>query len=168
MTSILAYITTPQLARIAAVCSLLIIGPSTGVFAQQTSKGIKSSSYQYKQKVNFTNSTQTSILPDGRTIFNKADKMPEYKGDLTQFLVSNLKYPEEARKQKIQGRAVVKFIVNSDGRVSDAFVKKSSGNALLDAEALRVTGLMPDWNPGTHEGHPVDVYVQLPVSYQLD
>ncbi len=154
--------------RVAALIGLLAIIPASGVFAQQNSQGTKTSSYQFKTTIQVPKGSQTTILPDGRTIFNTADKMPEFKGDMTAFLGSNLKYPEAARAQKAQGRSVVKFIVNSDGRVSDATIVKSSGNALLDAEALRVTGLMQDWNPGIQKGHPVDVFFHLPVSYKLD
>jgi TonB family protein len=109
-----------------------------------------------------------TIMPDGRVVYMKADPMPEYNGDLQSFLGANIRYPEEARKQEVEGRSVVKFIVSSDGQVSDVEIAQSSGNALLDQEALRVISLMQSWKPGLKDGHPVAVYFFLPVTYRLD
>lgn len=121
----------------------------------------------FKQSVNI-NQTPMVILPDGRVIYKVVDKPPTYSGDLNKFLVKNLKYPTEAQKQKIQGKSVVQFIITSDGTVSDAIIVRSSGNELLDQEALRVTRMLTDWQPGIVKGDKVATYYNLPVSFKLD
>jgi TonB family protein len=123
------------------------------------------STITYKTGVKVSNEV---TLPDGRLIYKGVKQMPVFQGDMQEFLVSNLRYPEEARKKKIQGRSIVQFIVSADGKVSDAEIVRSTGNELLDNESLRVVNLMQDWTPGMHEGQPVAVYFYLPVSYSLD
>jgi len=121
----------------------------------------------YTSKMGATITSETA-LPDGRLVYKTVKQMPEFQGDISAFLLSNLRYPEEARKKSITGRSVVRFIVSSDGKVSDAEIARSAGNELLDNEALRVVNLMQDWKPGVHEGQPVAVYYILPITYKLD
>jgi TonB family protein len=82
------------------------------------------------------------------------------------FLQENVKYPEEAMKNGIQGRVLIQFIVEKDGSISEAKVIKKV-NELLDAEALRVIGEMPKWTPGKQKGQEVRVKFVLPVTFRL-
>ena len=70
------------------------------------------------------------------------------------------------RDNDIQGRVVVKFIVNEDGSVSDAQVKRSISQG-LDKEALRVINMLPRFIPGRQQGKAVKVYFLLPVAFKL-
>jgi TonB family protein len=88
-----------------------------------------------------------------------ADKLMDY-------LAQQIKYPEEARKQKREGKVYIEFVVDETGKVKDASVMKSA-DPLLDAEALRVINQMPNWNPGTENGNPVCLKVVLPVLFKL-
>lgn len=97
------------------------------------------------------------------------EKMPEFpKGEkaLMEYLLKNLKYPQSASINKVQGKVVVKFIVDESGIVRDAVVIKSVHPA-LDAEALRVVNHMPIWKPGISEGQPVSVFFTMPVVFKL-
>ena len=99
-----------------------------------------------------------------------AEKMPEYPGGMNAlyaFLVDNLKYPAYCRKKGIEGRVLVKFVINEDGTVSDLTIKKSV-DPLLDEEALRVLHLMPKWIPGQQEGKYVKVQYALPIRFSLE
>lgn len=99
-----------------------------------------------------------------------AEKMPEFPGGMNAlygFLVDNLKYPDKCRRKGIEGRVLVKFIINSDGSVSDLNIKKSV-DPLLDAEALRVMRIMPKWIPGQQEGVNVKVQYVLPIRFSLE
>ena len=140
-------------------------GPT--LFAQTAPKKTVSASVEYKQGITIKKE-QTVVLPDGRVVYNNTEQMPEYPGDLQPFLVNNLRYPEAARKKKIEGRSIVRFIVSQDGRVTDAEIVRSSGNELLDNESLRVVASMEGWKPGMKDGHPVSVYYTLPITYKLD
>ena len=101
--------------------------------------------------------------------FDVVEQMPEFPGgmpELMKFLQENVKYPEEAMKNGIQGRVVVQFIIEKDGSISGAEVIKKV-NEHLDAEALRVIGEMPKWTPGKQKGEAVRVKFTLPVTFRL-
>ncbi len=103
-------------------------------------------------------------------IFTVVEEMPTYKGGkdaMLQYLSSNIKYPEEAKKNGIQGRSFVTFIVEKDGRVSNVSLLRGFNDA-CDNEAMRVVKTMPAWNPGKQEGKPVRVQFNLPISFKLD
>ena len=98
------------------------------------------------------------------------DKMAEFPGGtmaLMSFLSQNIKYPQEAKDNNIQGRVIVTFTVQPDGKVTDAHVEKSV-HPLLDAEAIRVVSLMPAFNPALKaDGTPVSVTTAVPVNFRL-
>lgn len=101
-------------------------------------------------------------------IFKYVEMMPEFPGNVADFLGQNLRYPEASRNRREQGRALVKFVVDLDGSVREIKILQSSGFERLDEEALRVVHLMPHWKAGTQEGKPVKVYMTLPVTFRLD
>lgn len=82
------------------------------------------------------------------------------------FVYSQFDYPEEARKEKIQGRVIVTFIVETDGSVSNVNVIKGV-HPLLDAEAKRVISDSPKWTPGAIEGKPVRVSLSVPFIFKI-
>ena len=97
------------------------------------------------------------------------EEMPQFPGGaaaLMQYLSKNIRYPEEAHKNNIQGRVIVNFIVETDGSITEAKVRRSI-HPLLDAEALRVINAMPKWNPGMQGGKPVRVKYTVPVTFKL-
>ena len=97
--------------------------------------------------------------------FTVVQKIPEFPGGWSafmQWLTKNLKYPESARKNKIQGTVVVSFIVNKDGtKVS------TSADPVLDAEALRVMKMMPKWKPGMDRNKVCRTMIAVPVVFKL-
>ena len=103
-------------------------------------------------------------------VFDVVEQMPEFPGGLkamTQFLMENVRYPQEAQKKGVQGYVVVTFVVDAkDGRVRNAAIARSV-DPLLDAEALRVVQSMPNWKPGMQNGEAVNVKFALPVSFRL-
>ena len=101
--------------------------------------------------------------------FDVVEQMPQFPGglaELMQFLGQNVRYPEEAHKNNIQGRVIVTFVVEKDGSISEAHVAKSV-DPLLDAEALRVVNSMPNWLPGRQNGEPVRVKYTVPITFKL-
>lgn len=82
------------------------------------------------------------------------------------YLSKNIKYPEEAQRKDIQGRVIVMFTIDEEGKVTEPRVVKGIDES-LDAEALRVAGDMPDWLPGRLYGKPVKSYFILPISFRL-
>lgn len=97
-------------------------------------------------------------------------KKPEFPGgmnELMEHLGKELKYPNKARKEEIEGRVLVGFIVNKDGNISD--IKIIQGlNKQLDEEAIRVVKKMPKWKPGMQDGEAVRTAFNLPIEYLLN
>lgn len=107
-----------------------------------------------------------------------------------------MEYPKAAIANNVQGRVVVRFIVNTDGHVSDASVVNSSariaapaagkeksgkklskserqkalaeGKAALEGEALRIVNSMPAWTPGTKNGKPASVWYYVPITFAMN
>ena len=101
--------------------------------------------------------------------FDVVEQMPQFPGGpaaLMQFLSQSVKYPKEAFEKGIQGRVIANFVVEKDGSITEARIVKSV-DPLLDAEALRVVGTMPNWAPGTQNGEPVRVKYTVPITFRL-
>ena len=76
--------------------------------------------------------TNQSATADADSIFTLCEEMPKYEGGdaaLMQFIASNIKYPELAIEQGVQGRVMVKFVVEKDGTVSQPQVVKNTYTA---------------------------------------
>lgn len=98
-----------------------------------------------------------------------AEKMPEYVGGmeaLYAFLRDNLVYPEVARNNGIQGTAVIEFVVERDGSISNVKTLVPLFPE-CDAEAIRVIKKLPKWKPGEQMGKPVRVFYNIPVRFTL-
>ena len=81
--------------------------------------------------------------------------------------IRNMVYPAEAFVNKIQGKVVVCFIVETDGSISDVKVAQSVHPA-LDAEAVRVVKTIPKkFSPGKKDGKAVKTTYNLPVKFKL-
>lgn len=106
---------------------------------------------------------------DDSPIYEVVDNMPQFPGgtgEFLKFLSRNIKYPANAEKNKIQGRVVIQFVINKDGSVSDTKIVRSV-DPELDAEALRVIKLTPNWKPGMSNGEVVRVKYTVPVQFKL-
>lgn len=107
---------------------------------------------------------------EDNTVFMVVEQMPEFPGGATElfkYLSQNIRYPVIAQENGIQGRVICQFTVNRDGSVVDVRVVRSSGDASLDKEAIRVINTMPKWTPGKQRGKAVRVNYTLPVTFRL-
>ena len=97
------------------------------------------------------------------------EKMPMYPGgdvELLNFIKNNTNYPEAAKAEKIEGRVIVRFVVNKNGNSEDPVILKGV-SPVLDAEAIRVVSIIKGFTPGTLGGNPVNVYYMVPVNFSL-
>ncbi len=102
-------------------------------------------------------------------VFVVVEKMPMYPGgdvELLKFISKNTKYPDVAKDAKIEGRVIVRFVVNAVGDVEDVTVLKGV-DPLLDEEAVRVTSMLSGFEPGMQGGNPVSVYYMVPITFAL-
>jgi TonB family protein len=86
--------------------------------------------------------------------------------EFTAYMVKNLKYPQDARKQKVEGTVFVKFVVRSDGTVDATEIVKGIGGG-CDEEALRVVVNSGKWTAGVKDGRAVSTLLTLPVEFKL-
>lgn len=111
----------------------------------------------------------TEINQNKDKAYQEVEIMPEYPGKeqgLMKFISENLKYPTNAQAENIQGRVIVKFIINKQGKVINPEIIKGLSPE-CDEEVLRIIKLMPDWTPGMQDGKNVDVYFNLPIAFRL-
>lgn len=102
-------------------------------------------------------------------IYSIVEHDPEFPGGmegLYQWLATNVKYPEHAKENGIQGRVVVKFVIEKDGSVSDVRIMRSPNDELSE-EAIRVVKAMPKWKAGRQNGKKVRVQYMLPINFKL-
>lgn len=116
---------------------------------------------------------------NGQYIFPILETPAEFPGGLkalTEWEKSNLQYPVECVENKIEGRAFVHFLVKKDGSIDDVGLLKSSGNTLLDQEALRLINDddMPQWIPATQFSEAEGAYIKvdyrfvMPIVFKLE
>jgi TonB family protein len=102
-------------------------------------------------------------------VYSSVDVVPEFQGGIEafgQFIAHNVHYPAVARENNTQGRIIVSFIVEKDGRLTDVKIASGIGDG-CDEEAIRVMKLSPPWKPGMVDGKPVRVAYSVPISFTL-
>jgi protein TonB len=112
---------------------------------------------------------KTVVSKKNQKVFDVVEQMPEFPGGmeaLFKYMAENMKYPEDAKKQQVEGRVLVQFIVETDGSVSNTEVLMRVFPS-LDAEAVRVISGMPKWIPGKQNGKVVRVKYTIPVSFRF-
>ena len=100
-------------------------------------------------------------------IGKSVDQAPGFPGGeaaLMKYLRSHVQYPPMAAENGIEGRVIVKFVVDKTGKVGEVKVVRSV-DQYLDRETVRVVKSLPKFSPGQHNGQPVDVWYVLPVNF---
>ena len=110
------------------------------------------------------------VVNDNDSIYNVVSENASFPGGdvaLSDWMRKNMKYPEECRKQGIQGRVVISFVVNKDGSIVDLETVRSPHPALAE-EGLRVVKSMPKWEPAKENGKVVRSRFNIPIMFRLD
>lgn len=103
-------------------------------------------------------------------VYTEVEQMPEYPGGVNALMsdiASAVKYPDEAKTKGIQGKVFVSFVVDEQGKVTNAKIERGVEPS-LDAESLRVVNNLKNWKPGKEKGKTVKVAFTLPINYALD
>lgn len=101
--------------------------------------------------------------------FYVIEDKPEFPGGdaaMFQFISKNIKYPEIAKENGVQGKVFIQFVIGKEGKVTDVQVIRGVDPS-LDKEAIRVIQSMPPWKPGKQRGKPVRVSFQVPINFKL-
>ena len=115
-----------------------------------------------------TSSQKPQVTQD--SLYRVTEVMPEYPGgpnEMMRYIQENIKYPQSAIDNKIEGRVFVTFVVEKDGSITNAAVMRGIDKE-CDAEALRVVSSMPKWNPGQQDGKNVRTQFTIPIIYKFN
>ena len=119
-----------------------------------------------------SNGIQSQVCDTTRQneVFGSSGHMPSFPGGnaaLLRFLSEHVVYPEEAAKNKIEGKVIVQFIVEKDGSVGEVKVVRGVDKE-LDAEAVRVCKSLPKFSPGRNAyGEPQRVWYTMPITFKI-
>lgn len=102
------------------------------------------------------------IFPGCEEITDESEQFLCFQSSINEFIEDNFK-TSQAMKQGSSGRAWVDFQIQKDGSVSNVQIARSSGNTLLDREAIRVISTLPTLTPPTEDGEPVQMRYTVPV-----
>ena len=112
----------------------------------------------------------TYIDNDDEQIYDKPDKIAQFPGGMDAYvtwMTANFHYPEKAIRNNVEGRVVLSFIVNKQGRIKDIKVLKRLSPE-CDKEAIRMVKAMPRWFAAEHQGRKVNCRYTMPVVFKLN
>ena len=95
-----------------------------------------------------------------------AEVWPKPDRDLLKWLGNNIRYPVDALELGIEGRVVLRFVVQVDGSITNVEVLQKLFPS-CDREAVRVVNKMPKWIPGSEGGRVVAVFYTLPIQFRI-
>lgn len=127
---------------------------------------------QLKNSGSVYNPPTEPVVPqkkEGTEIFTVVEVPPQFPGGddaRIEFLSKNITYPEQAKKEGIQGTVYITFVVQPDGSITDAKVLRGIGGG-LDEIAIAAVQKMPKWEPGKVKGEPVPVQFNMPIKFKL-
>jgi TonB family protein len=118
-----------------------------------------------------TETSNPTSIASGTTneVFDVVETKPNPAGGMAgwnKYLSENLRYPEDAQSQGIEGTVIVAFVVNTDGAVSDIEILRGIGGG-CDEEVIRIVKGSPNWTPGMAGGKPVRSRMRLPLRFKL-
>lgn len=159
---------------------LALTSLSAPVSARRKTQPIRKTQSEQREKESVTVTEEIKVVEetprvatvksaDKGRVFTAVEQQAEFPGGsaaLMRWIAANLRYPERAQQNDIEGRVIVKFVVNTDGSIEQASILKGVDKD-LDAEALRVVRHMPRWHPAKNNGEPVRSYYTLPVTFKL-
>lgn len=108
-------------------------------------------------------------IKEDSKVYTVVDQCPQFSGGdaaLRRWVNDNLRYPEVAKGNNVQGRVVVRFVVTETGKIGEVKVLRGK-DPDLDKEAVRVTKALPDFIPGKMNGEAVSAWKILPISFRL-
>lgn len=120
--------------------------------------------------VQYTLTSDPVIPPETTTPYINVQEMPEFPGGLPalmKYVGDNLKYPDNAKNNNIEGKVILKFVVNTDGSVDRIEILRGI-DPVLDNEAIRVVSILPRFKPGKQNGVPVPVWFMLPIVFKIE
>ncbi|HKR04795.1 MAG TPA: TonB family protein [Bacteroidia bacterium] len=107
--------------------------------------------------------------PNADKIFTIVENMPQFPGGkdaLEKYIHTNLKYPAETRNKGIEGNVYVTFTLDTLGKPFDVKLLRGLETS-LDQEAISLIKNMPNWSPGSQNGHKVKMQYNQQIKFSL-
>lgn len=107
------------------------------------------------------------------TVYQLVEEMPQFPGgddSLLNFIQHNIQYDllnKGVARPEIYGTVYINFIVEADGRISNVKTLRPMPFSAFNDEAMRIIKSMPHWKPGTVNGIPTRVQMNVPVTFKL-
>ena len=100
---------------------------------------------------------------------DKKEQMNCFQEQMKKHIEKQLKYPKEAKKNKVENRVITLFEIDKNGKINNIQVRsrKSEYQLLFEAEAKRIIEALPQFSPGLQRGKPVVVKYGIPISFTL-
>ena len=134
---------------------------------------LSSSSDETAASLNLSLNSVTTVNEEAEEIeeeiFTVVETQPQFPGgddSLYSFIYSNLRYPQEAIDNGIEGNVYITFAIEKDGSITNIKILRDIGYG-CGAEAVRVLKMMPKWIPGSQRGKPVRVQFNIPIKFEL-
>jgi protein TonB len=138
------------------------------VFGQNTTEVVpaRDHAYEYEQEgIPLAVIEQVPLFEECKTI-PKEKQRDCFQEMMMSHIKKHFYYPEEAQENKIQGRVVIRFIIEKDGSINE--ITSRGPNILLEDAATNVIKKMPKMIPGKQRGKPVRVSYTVPITFRLE
>ncbi len=113
--------------------------------------------------------THVLVAPAPPEIFTLVSQSAAYNGGqeaMNKYLSTNMHYPDQAREGRVEGKVIIRFVIDETGIVTDPSVIRGIG-AGCDQEAIRVVKSMPPWHPAKIQGKGYKQIIILPVMFKI-
>lgn len=133
-------------------------------------EGIYRADTLYQQSTERDNSKIVEEMPYMRVCMDRTDKTERMECSnraMLEYIYRNIRYPETARRNEVEGEALIRFVVEKDGSVTDIVVMSGLCQSIAD-ECRRIVEKMPPWEAGLQNGEKVRVLFKLPVRFKLE
>ncbi len=155
----------PEVSNELKEISAVKVNDLTAIMQADEAKSVETPAISDEKKAKVQSADQN----EKDSTFMVVEQMPEFPGGMGEcmkFLGENIRYPEVAHKNGVQGRVIMQFVVDKDGSITDPKVVRSVSPE-IDSEAIRVIKAMPKWKPGRQRGKEVRVRYTIPVMFRL-
>lgn len=139
---------------------LLVTFFSISCFAQEKMSLIDENSDTLTPEIVDVPPTSTNCLGE-----SKKEKSNCFNQKMNEHLRKHFKYPNKAAEDNIQGKVIVSFVINKEGKVVD--IQTNGGHKLLQKEARRIIALLPKFTPAVKNGKPVNIMYSIPINFKL-
>ncbi|MEY4603115.1 MAG: hypothetical protein RIT43_407 [Bacteroidota bacterium] len=109
---------------------------------------------------------------EDNTIYTYVDEEAAFRGGVEQmsrFISKKFRYPSKAIEENIEGRVIIRFVINKRGKVTNVEIEKGLPSCPeCEEEAIRIIKSMPKWKPAETNGRKVNCYFRLPINFVLE